>query len=95
MALKKYFHTKRLFWGLFCVIMISLVIKRKNPAKINIINIHQSSKVNSKISYPVDNHESLVVRSNSYDTKSINNERDENILNSKDVKQVKQEGKMF
>jgi len=67
----------------------------RRPAEINIINLHDSSKWNGKISYAVNKENSLVSSNDSYVAKGVYNEQDEKSVHNKDVEQVKNEGKMF
>ena len=95
MTLKKYFFPKRLFWCLFCVILFSLTTVWRRTPEIIIINHHDSSQKNDKISYAIKKDNVLVSSNVSYVTKPIYKVQDGKSLHTKDVKQVKNEGKMF
>jgi len=92
MTLKNMFYKKTLFWGLFCVILLSFATVWRRPAENNIINLHDSIKWNDKISYAVNKENLLVSSNDTYVTKGVYNEQDGKSVHTKDVEQVKNDG---
>ena len=95
MTLKKYVLQNIVFWGLFSVILLSFATVWRRLAEINIINLHDSSKWNGKISYAVKKENLPVSSNDSYVKKGIYNEGDGKSVYTNDVEQVKNEVRGF